>query len=68
MRVDDFVEHRLLSVAGEVDSRERDRARTTDLEITEETESEIEDGIEKEKESDYVIGTETEGRECRYRR
>ena len=57
-----FVEHRLLSVAGEVDPvKEIGSENETALEITEETESEIEDVIEKE--SDYVIGTETEGRE-----
>ena len=47
-----FVEHRLLSVAGEVDPvKEIGSENETALEITEETES------------DYVIGTETEGRE-----
>lgn len=59
-----FVEHKLLSVVGEVDPvKEIGSESETALEITEETESEIEDVIEKEKESDYVIGTETGGSE-----
>lgn len=59
-----FVAHKLLSVVGEVDRvREIGNESETALGITEETESEIEDVREKEKESDYVIATETEGRE-----
>lgn len=59
-----FVAHKLLSVVGEVDPvKETGNESETAPEITEETESEIEDVIEKEKENDYVIGTETEGRE-----
>lgn len=59
-----FVAHKLLSVVGEVDRvREIGNESETALGITEETESGIEDVIEKEKESDYVIATETEGRE-----
>lgn len=59
-----FVAHKLLSVVGEVDLvKEIGNESETALGITEETESGIEDVIEKEKESDYVIGTETEGRE-----
>lgn len=59
-----FVARKLLSVVGEVDPvKETGRESETVLEITEETENEIEDVTEKEKESGYVIGTETEGRE-----
>lgn len=59
-----FVAHKLLSVVGEVDPvKETGNESETVPEITEETESEIEDVIEREKGNDYVIGTETEGRE-----
>lgn len=59
-----FGAHKRLSVVGEVDPvKEIASVSETALEIIEETENEIEDVIEKEKESDYVTGTETEGRE-----
>lgn len=59
-----FVEHKLLSVVGEVDLvKEIGNESGIAPETTEETESEIEDVTEKEKENDYVIVTETEGRE-----
>lgn len=59
-----FVAHKLSSVVGEVDHvKEIGSEREIALEITEETENEIEDVIEKEKENDYAIETETEERE-----
>lgn len=59
-----FVAHKLLSVVGEVDPvKETGSGSETALEIIEETESEIEGGTEKERESDFVTGTETEGKE-----
>lgn len=59
-----FAAHKLSSVVGEVDHvKEIGSERETALEITEETENEIEGVTEKEKENDYAIGTETEERE-----
>lgn len=59
-----FVAHKLSSVVGEVDPvKETGNESGIAPETTEETESEIEDVTEKEKENDYVIVTETEGRE-----
>lgn len=59
-----FVAHKLLSAVGEVDPvKETGSESGTALEIIEETENGIEDVTVKERENDFVTGTETEGRE-----